>query len=266
MKKSRLISMLLTLVFLVSGISASSVFAAKPDAASGQTKTITISGKKIKVDSTVSAKELSYLTPDIMSDYDPEGVIVSVSQTITPMIDVASTPTTSSMLQLSSLSANEMTLTAACERIYDKGSSYDNFKYTSWATWASQPFMDFTDKMAISWSGGFSLYSSTCTMWDNSATPHASYASRSDVVPSAGVAYSIPVCASFINGVETYNKKVKLIAYVYNTNATGVANLVTKYAHSTLSTGISVSFPAGASISFSGNYSEAVPAYCSWTY
>ena len=266
MKKSRLISMLLTLVFLVSGISASSVFAAKPDAASGQTKTITISGKKIKVDSTVSAKELSYLTPDIMSDYDPEGVIVSVSQTITPMIDVASTPTTSSMLQLSSLSANEMTLTAACERIYDKGSSYDNFKFTSWATWASMPMVQLTDKLALSWSGGFSLYSSTCIMWTSGLVASTSYATRSDVVPSAGVAYSIPVCASFINGVETYNKKVKLIAYVYNTNATGVANLVTKYAHSTLSTGISVSFPAGASISFSGNYSEAVPAYCSWTY
>lgn len=74
MKKVRLLSVLLTLVFLVSGISAGSVFAA-----SKQTKTVTISGKKVVVDSAVTSQELSLLTPDVMKMFDPEGVLLSVT-------------------------------------------------------------------------------------------------------------------------------------------------------------------------------------------
>ena len=266
MKKSRVISVLLTLVFLVSAISASSVSAATPDAASGQTKTITISGKKIEVDSTVSAKELSYLTPDIMSDYDPEGVVVSVSQTITPMSGDVPTPTTRSTIQLSTISASKMTVTAVCERIVDKGSSYDEFKFSSWATWASKPYITMTDKLALSWSGGFSLYSSTCIIWKSGpVSPGSSYGVRSDVVPSAGVAYDIPLEPIGVGDIG-YNYKTKIIAYVYNTNATGTANLVAKYAHATVLPGISVSLSGAPTISFSGTYDESVPAYCAWTY
>lgn len=263
MKKSRLFSVLLTLVFLVSGISASSVSAAKPVVASGQTKTITISGKKIKVDSTVSAKELSYLTSDIMSDYVPEGTLVSVSQTITPMGSVASKPTTSNMLQPLTISADSMTVTATCERIVDKGSSYDEFKFTSWATWSGDPFWHFSDKLALSWSGDFSLYSSTCACWTSTNVPF--YGTQTDVSPSSGVAFSFPV--EYNSNLDwDYTKKVKLIAYVYNTNATGTANLVAKYGHSLLVVGASVSFPLGGSISFGIGVDSSIPGSTAWTY
>jgi hypothetical protein len=277
MKKLRLISGLLTLIFLVSGISASSVFAAKPDAASGQTKTITISGKKVVIDSAVTSQELSLLTPDVMKMFDPEGVLLSVTAKMSLMAEPRQDQISTAGMALSStISSSQLYVITAVERITEKGTGYDNFKFTALGNWKTQPMIHDTDKMAMAWSDNFTLYSSDCVSYRTTTDPNVLSTTRtgvtkSSVIPEAGVSYDLK---TYTGPDMTRDKTGILVSFrmtakVYKNNSTGTANLVAQYAHKTIGlTGITVTLSASPSISFGGAvmYDVSEPAYSDWSY
>lgn len=272
MKKSRLFSMLLTLVFLVSGISASSVFAAKPDAASGQTKTITISGKKIKVDSNVSNNDLALLTADFMSTFEPEGVIVSISSTTTDMETALSTSQSSGDISPNSvISSTKMLVTMVAERLYVT-TNYDDYKFTAISTWLSAPLMIMDDTFGIAWSDDFTIGSEHCTLYaaDNGEVNSGTLATMD---PEVGIGYTFSMMVGYHGDgtFRSYNKKAKIEAYVFCLDASGTANVVARYAHKYIGlTGINCSVSSSPSVSFGASIGTAwdstSPKYTSFTY
>jgi hypothetical protein len=251
MKKLRLFSVLLTLVFLVSAISVSSVSAATPAPSSGNTKTVTISGKKIEVNSTVSAKELALLTPDFMETFEPEGVIVSVSSITTDMEAALSTSQRLGNISPNSvISSTKMSVT----------------------TWLSSPLMMQDDTFGIAWSDAFTLLNEHCTLYaaDNSEINSGTLATMD---PEVGIGYTFSMMVGY-NGSGTsrsYNKKAKIEASVFCLDASGTANVVARYAHKYLGvTAVNCSISSTPSVSFGASIGTAwdstSPAYASFTY
>jgi hypothetical protein len=272
MKKLRLFSVLLTLVFLVSAISVSSVSAATPAPSSGNTKTVTISGKKIEVNSTVSAKELALLTPDFMETFEPEGVIVSVSSITTDMEAALSTSQRLGNISPNSvISSTKMSVTMVVERLYVT-TNYDDFRFTAIATWLSSPLMMQDDTFGIAWSDAFTLLNEHCTLYaaDNSEINSGTLATMD---PEVGIGYTFSMMVGY-NGSGTsrsYNKKAKIEASVFCLDASGTANVVARYAHKYLGvTAVNCSISSTPSVSFGASIGTAwdstSPAYASFTY
>lgn len=248
-----------------------SVYAANEDFSLPQTRTITLSGKSLSIDSKMKDSEIALLTSDVLSKFEPEGTMISVNTTTTVLSDLNNNTKTAKDISLQTISTSILTITTIVERVYQKDRTlYDNFKFTVIATWSSgNPIMNLTDKIAMAWSDNFTLYSDSCVNYTN-LNPSGTYNGtiRSSVAAEAGISYDIQMKYG-VNVATEYSKGCKLTVYVYKNNSSGTANVVGEYAHKTVGiTAINASFSSTPNVSFSGGavWEEGSPSYSDFAY
>jgi len=234
-----------------------------------QTKEITVAGKTFTVDKNLSEEELSLISSDYASRSEPEGVLVSIHKTLTPIEDnnINQTPESNSLLL--TIPSATLEVIVFVYRIYEKAGK-DNFLFQAYALWHSQPIMHLMDKLALAWSDDFTLYQDKCKLY-NDMWPNGEYGYclRSNVTPEAGISYDCPMqIGAGGYSFSFYSEAFLMSAKVYKDNSTGSANVVSQYAHKTIGLGIGVSFSPTPSISFSGTaiYDLSIPDYAAFDY
>ncbi len=264
MKKA--VSFMIILMFLIS-ISPFASVSAKSGSNKYRVNVIEIGGREIEVDTDLTDEEISLITPDLLSDIDLDaGPIVSVTQTASSMEDPLSAA--DGMVSTMSISQSQLLLTVVAQREF-YSQTYDYIRFTAIANWSdsSITFLG-EDKFAIAWSDDFTLYGDWCTVYyDNDTTVRAS---RASVTPEVGVGYTI----NMYNGINASVYKAKIIARTKKYNTTGTANVVAEYAHETFTINpfgsISIGLFPSPNVAFSASwgiiFSEAVPAYDSFSY
>jgi len=154
-------------------------------------------------------------------------------------------------------------LTVLVTRIEGKGPQYDNFTFLAQGVWKINPFFEFTDKIALSWSNDFILFNDFSTHYiEKNGKITSSPGVKAEANTKSGVAHKINLV------LNATDRNTVLVAQVYKTNSSGTANVVAGYAHAE---GVpivpKVSFGKGRYITFSGTtLSEAKPASASFSY
>ncbi|MFP3786260.1 hypothetical protein, partial [Burkholderia sp. SIMBA_024] len=119
---------------------------------------------------------------------------------------------------------SDFKMTVVAQRITEKGSGYDNFRFVAEGDWIETPFYEFTDKIALSWSDDFTLYSDSSYIHNGVVSDYTNTI-RSTVDPEKGVSYDVNL------RLGNNDDSVFLIAKVYKPNETGTANVVAEYGH-----------------------------------
>ena len=155
-----------------------------------------------------------------------------------------------------------MSLIISVQRTQTQQSTYDYFIFTSKAQWLSVPTVRSLDLLAIAWSDNFTMHASDCKAYYSILGYVSGKTQLENTVPEAGVSYQVETShtSNYANYPISY---VVEHAYVKKINSTDTANVMTKYAHKTLTIGsLSSSITGAPSISFSisltGTYNTMV--------
>lgn len=217
----------------------------------------------LDLNETIKQSELSLLSNAMLAELNKEdGEIVSI-QEVERNLDNGNPYG----INLLTMPTSDFKMTVVAQRITEKGSAYDNFKFVATGDWIESPFFEFTDTIALSWSDNFTLYSdyayiNTGGIYDYTRTQ------RATVDAEKGIAYDVDLRVGKNDG------EVVLVAKVYKNNSTGTANVVAEYGHVEIAArDITVGFSGskdGAEISmsigFGANLEKASPAYKDFTY
>lgn len=149
---------------------------------------------------------------------------------------------------------------------------YDAFKLSAVGVWEDPNFLlNLDDVLALSWSGGFSLYKDSARAFYKNeygvSKEFTDQAICSDVTPSAGIAYAVPTRVDIPYIYQLWY--IQVDAWIRTPNTTGSANAVAQYAHKTFGPSITVNFSsAGPTISFGGSaeISLSEATYCELVY
>lgn len=268
MKRIRFVTWITTVIITMSWVFSVPAFAI--EFSNDTVKTIIISGKAVKVDSKVTAKELELLTPELLGDINlQDGPILSISNTVSQIDE-----TEASVAPMAVIPTNELFLTVVAQR-YMTNTEFDYLKFTAIATWKILPTIKLTDYFGIAWSEDFTLYSDSCNVvyalygGPNTITKSAL---RKNVAAEAGVGYEFDMVA-WSGGSQYQIKKATIEAYTKKHNTTGTLNVVAEYAHEYIALfggSINMSFSKTPDVGFSADidvsYNTASPAYDDFVY
>lgn len=208
---------------------------------------------------------LQYISEKVPEFSMDDGEIVSVVQFTGCLSSESNGPQLNPISPLGAIGDNYMTITVAVQRINLDQPSYDSFKFTAVADWLSAPLFRGEDAFAIAWSDDFTRINSICKAYYNSMGYISGKTSMIDATPEAGVCYAVD-CSYYYGNALDY---VTLVANVRKPDSSDSAEVVTKYAHSTINifSGLGVSIGKEPSISFSpsGNV-DTKAAGASFTY
>lgn len=177
-------------------------------------------------------------------------------------------------IQLADTSAS-FSIGYSVQRIYEKGSGYDNFKIMAGCYYLADKYIGETDVFAMAWSDDFTLYDDyafeTRETYEGSGhyvdvfDSEVSYINPYDYNAEIGFSYSIDLGAK-----STVPSAFYIVGKIYKHDSTGTANVTMKYAHSVKECNVDVTFSIPAGISFTPSVSDgvvqAVPKYASFEY
>lgn len=222
--------------------------------------------KKLKYDKNkVTEEQINELSDEMLMSLHPEGIIIGISKTEADLDKPEVQPGTYTM---ATMPTSDFYLYTVAQRIYEMGSGYDNFQFTTDGSWLINPYYEFTDTIALAWSDSFTLYHDESMHYtEKDGRNYYWEGLRNNVKSEAGVAHDIDLKVGYVD------KGSVLLAKVYKLNAAGSANVVGEYGHVQL-TGkdVTVGFSAGESpsISFSvgigATVEEASPSYYPFNY
>lgn len=155
-----------------------------------------------------------------------------------------------------------MSLIISVQRTQTQQSTYDYFIFTSKAQWLSVPTVRSLDILAIAWSDNFTMHASDCKAYYSILGYVSGKTQIENTVPEAGVSYRVETSHTSNHANYPISYVVEH-AYVKKINSTDTANVMTKYAHKTLTIGSLSSSITGApsilfSISLTGTYDTMV--------
>lgn len=221
------------------------------------------SANSVKFSDTVDISKIENLSDYMLAELaKDEGEVVSISEKFTTLNTRSQNAELGGLMPLA-MPTSDFKLTTVAQRITEKGSSYDNFKFTVEGQWKVNPNWEFTDTIAVAWSDEFTLYQDYAYI-----NGYSTDTSRAKVNAEKGVAYDVDL------QLGKKEESILLIAKVYKNNSTGTANVVGEYGHVELAArDISVSFSGGSggaeigmSVGIVDNLNMAVPDYEDFTY
>jgi hypothetical protein len=270
MKKVRIFTLMVLVVFSISCISYAQVFAI--DHAKSTERTIFVADKAVIIDSRLSKEEIALLTPELINDINlNDGPIISITQTITNINDDAA-PFINEITPMSLIPASQLYLTVVAQRL-NSDPTYDYIKFSAVATWNNLPLILLRDSFGIAWSDDFTLYYDYCYVDHKTGSQTKTLsAARQSMTPETGVGYEFSMV--YEEGLLDYCiTKARLYVYTMKYNETGTANVVAEYAHeyiALLGGSVSMSFSKTPSVSFSASFgiafNTASPAYAAFNY
>lgn len=225
--------------------------------------------KKIKFSfGKVKQEQIDELSDEMIEELSKnDGEIVSITQQDSTVQDSSKEVTLS---QLRAMPKTDYSMTLVAQRISEKGSSYDNFKFTAEGRWLVNPFWELTDSIAVGWSDNFVMYNDYATHYGLlGAQQYAWSCTRDTIKNQIGVGYDVDLKS----GCDDW--KTILVAKVYKNNGTGVGSVKTEYMHTSMSPsnptiGISLGSDSKPQFSFSVSGAtrkeNASPAYADFTY
>lgn len=213
----------------------------------------------IKFDNSIDIEEIKQLPIELLETMkNSEGLIKSLGEQNVNFED--------SLFQKEPMSTNDFSMFVwvedTAENIYDP-IGIDRLKFNAQGTWHTNPFYEFTDVIALSWSDDFTLDSYNCTIdGDNSR------AQASTIAPEKGIACEVDL------QLGNEDRIILLTADVYkfvddtNTNTTDFSG---EYGHVQIKPSVvSIEFNEDNTISMSTSFGtkliKALPSYTSFIY
>jgi len=225
----------------------------------------------LEFSSDITQEQINSLNPAMIHELaSEEGEILSIKTTESVLNTIPGQD--ASIMQMPK---SDFELTVVAQRIPAPAgypSNGDYFRFLATGDWKIDPFYNFTDAIALSWSDNFTLYEDRAYVTygpGDDLTQYETWTSRSTVDAEQGVGYNIDMLYDYIE------KYVVLVARVYkHPNETGSANVVAEYGHVQL-TGrdVTIGFESGnggssvsMSVGFGATLNKAIPAYDDFIY
>lgn len=172
-----------------------------------------------------------------------------------------------------SASASDFSVGISAQRIYEKGSAYDNFKLLAACYYFTDLASFMTDVLAIAWSDEFTLYEDYAFETRETYTGSGVY---KDIYNSPALSpntYNAEIGFSYnydMSNLSTSPHSVFIVGKVYKLDSSGTANVTAEYAHAIIDCDVSVSFSIPAGISFSPSAAQGIikasPNYTNFNY
>ncbi len=177
-------------------------------------------------------------------------------------------------IQPASITSADFSVGVSAQRIYEKGSAYDNFKFMASCFYIDEYVTSrYKDVLAMAWSDEFTLYEDyaieTLETTPGSGMYTDNYDSarltRKDVNAELGISYNYD-----LKNHNRYPHSIHMVAKVYKPDETGTAQMTASFAHPIKDCGVDVSFSFPAGVSFTPTVTngvvEAEPNYTDFTY
>lgn len=226
---------------------------------SNEDDTIYYSYEGIKFDNSIDIQEVEQLPAEVLKTMqNSDGIIKSLT---TQDMDYEE-----HMTKNKTMSTNDFSMYVWAEDIEENSydtTGIDRWRFNAQGTWHTNPFYEFTDSIALSWSDDFTLDAHSCTI-DGSD----SRTSTSTIGAERGIAYDVDL------QLGSDDKVILLTADVYkfidNPN-TNIGNISADYGHvqikpSTVSVEFNEDNTISMSTSFGTKLKKSLPSHTSFTY